>query len=459
MPPGQPMLLIVLLAGCTQVSEAESCYGSFEDTTGHCLDFIGDDVTQEDCCLNLKYGFKRDEDSPCEACYPAEWSQWSPWGPCSVTCTDGVQQRKRVCYGQGDCGKGSEKLEARLETRACSLQDCCPEDGAWSAWSPWSACSVTCEIGSMERTRECNNPRPACGGTCKGEPKEIAQCDTAMVCPTHGGWNSWGQWSECSQSCIHEGSGIFPTQVRRRQCNNPEPSSDPPGTFCAGPQQEPRDCSTLPFCPVAGQWGEWQQAGECSVTCGVGRITDTRLCNNPAPRHNGPHCIGSDTRTKSCNTGVPCPIDGRWTEWSKWEPCIGQGSAKISCTKRVGSQSRTRRCNDRDFGGKACSGSTIEIRPCYSINNCKGNIEKTFWSEWSEWSLCKPLCGPSTRSRFKSCEPVLPDYPMTVGIQVMKQVFFWGSPLILCDELNGQRRKLEEKEPCHNVVACEDVED
>ncbi|XP_069503525.1 properdin-like [Ambystoma mexicanum] len=450
------LLMSALLAARVKVSECASCYEAFDDATGSCLDFIGDDVPQDDCCVNPKYGFKLDELSPCEACHNAEWSPWSQWGPCSVTCSEGVQQRRRACYGQGKCAGDEKKLENRLETRACSLQDCCPKDGAWSNWTPWSACSVTCETGTMVRGRTCNNPAPICGGTCPGAGQEILQCDTRQVCPTHGSWGSWGAWGQCSSSCVHEGSANLPHEARSRQCNNPAPSTNPPGTFCPGPEQENRDCSGIPFCPVDGQWGEWQRDSECSATCGVGRMTEKRFCNDPAPQHGGRHCVGSDVRTSPCITGVKCPIDGRWTEWSDWSICARSGM-EIKCRKRDGMQKRTRRCEDRKFGGKPCVGSTIETRSCYNIHFCV--LDKSFWSEWSEWSLCKPPCGASARSRVKRCQPVFPDYPNTTGIQKINTVFFWGTPRAVCHELNGQRLKVEESQPCQNVVECEEFEE
>lgn len=453
---GVPLLLTALLVGCVRVSESVSCYGGFNKADGTCVDYLGDDVSENDCCLNLQYGFTREEDAPCEACYPAEWNPWSAWGPCSVTCTEGVQQRRRACYGQGSCAE-DEKLENKLETRVCSMQDCCPEDGGWSNWSPWSACTVTCLSGTMERRRECNNPTPTCGGTCHGTNKEIANCNTGRVCPTHGSWSSWGAWSECSSSCVQEAARNLPTQVRRQQCNNPPPSTDPPGNDCPGTGSEARDCSGLPFCPVDGQWSEWQKEGDCSVTCGVGREIEKRLCNNPAPRHNGRYCVGSDTRSWTCNTGVPCPVDGHWSEWSEWNACERLGQT-IKCTKKSGIQSRTRRCEQPRDSGKPCTDSTIDHQACYNINLCLFK-EGNFWSEWSEWSLCKPPCGESTRSRTRKCQPLLSGYKNETGIQKVTKVFFWGTPNVLCEELNGQRRRVTESQDCKNVYDCDELQD
>ncbi len=51
-----------------------------------------------------------------------------------------------------------------------------------------------------------------------------------------------------------------------------------------------------------GNWGSWAAFGSCSVTCGGGTQTHTRLCNNPAPANGGATCPGSASESVSCNT-------------------------------------------------------------------------------------------------------------------------------------------------------------
>uniref|UniRef100_A0A3P8WPU1 Uncharacterized protein n=1 Tax=Cynoglossus semilaevis TaxID=244447 RepID=A0A3P8WPU1_CYNSE len=49
--------------------------------------------------------------------------------------------------------------------------------GSWSSWSEFSPCSRTCGGGVTHRTRQCNNPRPAFGGTeCQGLDLEAVLC-------------------------------------------------------------------------------------------------------------------------------------------------------------------------------------------------------------------------------------------------------------------------------------------
>ena len=55
-----------------------------------------------------------------------------------------------------------------------------------------------------------------------------------------------------------------------------------------------------------GAWGSWGSYGACSKTCGTGKKTRTRTCNNPAPIGNGAACPGSSSEDADCNT-QPCP--------------------------------------------------------------------------------------------------------------------------------------------------------
>ncbi|XP_060108215.1 properdin [Heteronotia binoei] len=453
-----PLLLAVAwgLGGLETPAEASLCYEIFDDTSGSCQQLLADGISKEDCCLNHQYGFRLHKDAPCEACHRAAWNEWSPWTPCSVSCGEGTQQRSQACYGQGDCGDQGPR---RWELKPCGLDACCPVMGGWSEWGPWGPCSVTCLKGVQTRERTCTNPAPVCGGTCPGNNIETRSCDTQQVCPTHGNWGSWEPWGACSATCISEGSGVKPSKQRRRQCNNPAPSISPPGDYCPGNDREFQECAGLPFCPQHGNWGNWKPLGDCSVTCAVGRQLEKRLCDSPAPKHGGQSCHGSDTRSFGCNTRVPCPVDGHWSEWTEWGPCTRHTFAgKIECRPIFGLQSRSRKCIDRAHDGKPCAGARSDMRNCYNINMC---ILDGTWTDWSPWSLCEPPCGESPmRSRKRECEPIYPDYPMDVqgieGSGKMLNTSFSGKPWPKCDPLEGQRLRLVEKAPCQNVLPCLD---
>ncbi|KYO29633.1 properdin [Alligator mississippiensis] len=435
------------------------CYVDFAD--GACRDLLGEGVAEVDCCLNPHFGYRTQPDAPCQACGPAVWGAWSPWGACSVSCGEGAQRRQRMCQGREGCARG---LRRQREVQACTPSPCCPVVGGWSPWSPWGPCSVTCESGEQRRTRTCTEPPPACGGVCPpGSSSESRPCRDPRPCPTHGSWGPWGPWGPCSTTCAPDGPGPRPSQHRQRLCNSPAPSQDPPGQACPGPSTQDQSCTNLPFCPVDGAWGAWTAAAPCPVTCGLGKVTQRRACDSPAPQHGGTPCSGPNTQTNICNTHQPCPVDGHWSEWSAWTRCSRPGfTSRINCQEIIGQQKRTRVCEGRAHNGQRCPGSTTqEIRFCYNMQLCS---LPGAWSDWSPWGLCLPPCGPSpTRTRLRQCLPVLPKYPLVtqgVGGAGIVNITFWGRTLAACEPLQGQRLQLEEAVPCKHVPPCdEDAEE
>ena len=55
---------------------------------------------------------------------------------------------------------------------------------------------------------------------------------------------------------------------------------------------------------VHGGWSDFGDWGPCSVSCGGGKHSRTRVCNNPSPEFGGNDCTidgSSDTETNPCN--------------------------------------------------------------------------------------------------------------------------------------------------------------
>lgn len=129
----------------------------------------------------------------------------------------------------------------------------------------------------------------------------------------------------------------------------------------------------------------------------------------------------------------------------------------LRCEPDLGYQKRTRECVGREPGGAPCptEGGTIQTRACYNMHNCflQGN-----WSDWSPWGLCHPPCGASpTRSRVRECQPIYPDFPLTVTpvrSAAPMNVTFWGTPRPRCARLGGEALRLQETRPCLNVRPC-----
>ncbi|XP_067282545.1 adhesion G protein-coupled receptor B2 isoform X2 [Pseudorasbora parva] len=188
----------------------------------------------------------------------------------------------------------------------------------------------------------------------------------------------WSQWSVCSLTC---GQGW---QVRSRSC-----VSSPYGTLCSGPLRETRLCNNTATCPVHGLWEEWSSWSLCSVTCGRGSRTRSRICVLPQNGNKG--CGGPEVQTKLCNIAV-CPVEGQWLDWAAWSQC------SVSCGS--GTQQRQRRCSVSVHGWAECKGPHAETRECTNPS-CGGGGN---WGAWNHWSLCSKTCDSGWQRRFRMCE-------------------------------------------------------
>ncbi|KAJ8042331.1 Hemicentin-1 [Holothuria leucospilota] len=261
------------------------------------------------------------------------WGAWDDWSTCTVSCGgQGTHQRTRLCDDPPPQYGGIYCPGDNYETGECGTQDC-KQDGNWAQWTSWSPCSVTCGFGTSSRNRTCSDPAPASGGRdCPGSLivnnfYQEEDCMELLECPVDGGWTEWSAWTNCSELC---GGGY---EMRNRSCTNPAPSST--GQDCEGNSTNLKICNAQP-CGVDGQWGLWTPwSYPCSVTCGDGVVLRSRGCDNPPPTYGGEDCIGVSEQVKACNE-QPC-LDGGWTEWSPWSicsaSCLGGVQARSrSCT-------------------------------------------------------------------------------------------------------------------------------
>uniref|UniRef100_A0A670Y3T7 Adhesion G protein-coupled receptor B2 n=1 Tax=Pseudonaja textilis TaxID=8673 RepID=A0A670Y3T7_PSETE len=107
-----------------------------------------------------------------------QWLDWGSWSRCSVTCSNGTQQRTRKCsvlaHGLAEC-KG-----AHADARECYNPECSAAS-KWGPWSEWNLCSKTCDTGWQKRFRMCQGM-----GTqdypCEGSGEEVKTCNEKK-CP------------------------------------------------------------------------------------------------------------------------------------------------------------------------------------------------------------------------------------------------------------------------------------
>ena len=60
------------------------------------------------------------------------------------------------------------------------------------------------------------------------------------------------------------------------------------------------------FIVVDGAWGQWGAWGTCSLSCGSGLQSRSRVCDDPRPQNGGLDCSGDSSEFGSCNTQA-CP--------------------------------------------------------------------------------------------------------------------------------------------------------
>ncbi len=80
-----------------------------------------------------------------------QWSNYGPWSKCSVSCGDGVQQRKRVLIdGLRDAGSDCSNTKEMLETRMCHNELCAGKIQIiqWKALSVITVNDISCLKGS-----------------------------------------------------------------------------------------------------------------------------------------------------------------------------------------------------------------------------------------------------------------------------------------------------------------------
>uniref|UniRef100_A0A3P9KFT4 Adhesion G protein-coupled receptor B1 n=1 Tax=Oryzias latipes TaxID=8090 RepID=A0A3P9KFT4_ORYLA len=297
----------------------------------------------------------------------------------------------------------------------------------WGVWGRWSVCSQECGGGVQVRSRSCQPENAVCEGTveegracnpqaCIGKERSRSQGLRAIVGLKRDSTNGIStaavdtpadaktdEWSSWSACSVSCGEGW---QSRSRLCATSSFTSE-----CTGALRENRECNNTVVCPVDGAWDEWTPWSLCSSTCGRGYRARTRTCKQP--QNGGQPCNGPEKQTKFCNIAV-CPVDGSWNEWSAWTAC--------SSTCSNGTMQRTRECNGPSYGGSECHGSWKESSNCF-LKECPVDGR---WHSWSSWGSCSKTCGGGIQQRQRVCEGP----------------FFGGEP---CPGEGGEQRRCNDK--------------
>uniref|UniRef100_A0A914CKR9 Peptidase M12B domain-containing protein n=1 Tax=Acrobeloides nanus TaxID=290746 RepID=A0A914CKR9_9BILA len=360
------------------------------------------------------------------------WTDWSDWSPCSASCGQGVQYKRRKCLVD-HC----PLLDKDTDEKVCEVAPCSTEP-TWTQWSSWSDChlcnfgetrlrSRKCTIGGVDgishmANGQCLGPSfetDTCEGQCSANPSfekkpsslsisispppppimPINVHTTSSTTSNQANWLPWQEWASCSVSC---GGGF---KQRIRECPQGKDCSSDGLSFELGPCNE-ESCEEV----KSSSWGPWSEWGACTSPCGGGRQIRSRKCRAAFIFL----CDGYSKEEQACNTqncnnfglkthvvteeeGSPDGLAPRWSEWSDWSKC--------SCFTM--NQFRRRFCKILDPTIQGfCTGSIVDQRPCRA-NECVSISGG--WSSWSEWSLCSKDCGSSGHQiRNRMCSNPLP---------------------------------------------------
>ncbi|XP_057298132.1 uncharacterized protein LOC130629053 isoform X1 [Hydractinia symbiolongicarpus] len=318
------------------------------------------DVEEKDCNVH---------DCPVDG----ELIPWTSWSLCNVSCGSGFNERYRYCMPPRHGGLPCDSVNGSSvehEHKPCYTSVSCP---GIAETSPGESCTDFCaskglicynNFNSTNMTHLLINSGIKCGmnsrpqysedydpsvrmGDCAGfENVENYDCDavpldkvTSRICNCLSAddiqYGPWQQWGQCDSRCSY---GV---KERYRQLSDDIVDKTP--------------CKTR-ICEVDGKWSAWNEFSSCSVTCGAGTKFRTRSCIDPL--FGGRQCYGMDTEYVDCGAPAICPVNGGWSNWTKYEECdrpCGGG-------RRI----RHRKCNSPtpEFDGAPCPGNRVEWKPC-----------------------------------------------------------------------------------------------
>ncbi|KAM4026917.1 LOW QUALITY PROTEIN: SCO-spondin-like [Anomaloglossus baeobatrachus] len=444
------------------------------------------------------------------------WGSWTSWSLCSASCGEGTQTRSRQCDSPAPQHGGHGCVGDPEDKRHCQVRNC-SELNPWSEWSSWSPCSMSCGGGEQIRVRDCWHQE------CEGNAMQSRMCNTQVCldigCPVDRLYRECGKNDSCPYSCAHLTQQVecFPddceegchcplgTYYHNGSCVTDCPclvteeilrglrsnlSDDlliQPGDELPPGAEVHLGCSsctcvsglmncTFSACPVNGGFTPWTPWSSCSVSCGgLGNMTRSRQCTDPAPTNGGNVCEGPGVDIKYCQTPecsdmiaptmeTTTASTGRGEElsvWSLWTPC----SKSCSDIHYPAVKTRSRYCPR----GSNCTGETYQEDVC-NLPQCTGpdsplcDSEDCWgrncsWNPWSEWGECSRSCGVGQQRRFRTynppgdrglwCEDVLTGHMERrfCNLQACKVNGIWSkwSPWSWCDRSCGGGRSVRSR--------------
>lgn len=285
------------------------------------------------------------------------WTEWSAYSACSQSCGIAIKTRRRTCGNPKPAHGGRVCVGPDRTEMYCPNLPPCPQpkqnpiDGAWGPWGQWSECTAQCGGGYRHRRRKCDDPMPQNGGMeCTGCNIDYEVCNP-QPCVEVKKIGPWTPWLVQFNATTADGGHLekrfrFSCKASVVDTNNLKVSLA---------KEETRICGIDGSCQRSGEsgedlgWSDWGAWNRCSVECGGGQQSRTRVCERG-------NCEGTGKMARACNTQ---PCKGEWGCWSDWTPC------SVSCG--VGKRTRTRQCLSmatNELYGTNCEGSAMDYETC-----------------------------------------------------------------------------------------------
>ncbi|CAF0791242.1 unnamed protein product [Adineta steineri] len=313
-----------------------------------CVDYDSNGKKVPSCvCLN---GQSTPDD--CDKIENNIWTDYNDWSPCSVTCGEGYQFRKRECLSSNDKTRKISTdncIGRNIETKPCDITTC-PVYGTWTQWTP---CSTFCGIGLKQRNRSCIPPGSNCGNYTH-EQRACGEANCQRVAgikqtePENYPLKGYLAIREGDILCVPQNSSVMAKHMADLVCKsiglsrgaqyaflNPIRfnSTCYPGILCDGTEKDFYDCkydrklglsdiselfAVVARCIVDGGFSSWSDWTQCTKTCGTGQTFRSRTCTNPSPSIPEPETMNDDL---SSLAGKNCTGDFQQVKTCNDQPC------------------------------------------------------------------------------------------------------------------------------------------
>ena len=157
---------------------------------------------------------------------------------------------------------------------------------------------------------------------------ELSECQNLPVCSENCELGQWSTWSECSENCLDTREYNYPSRTRSRELIKNLVGEG----ICLSTLDKQSTCPSLRNCPIDGVWSEWTKYQDCDKSCGEGKETYKRYCKGRL--YGGKDCIGTSEKEETCIL-KSCICD--LSQWSQWSDCDTDG---VGCGKGIRTRKR-----------------------------------------------------------------------------------------------------------------------